>query len=391
MSARVLGALTARRPADEAFAAGAEIRLGSFADLAAQSIANEQAHEEMRASRARIVHAADQARERLERNLHDGAQQRLVAVSISLRLALSKLEETPEDARMLLAAASDELTQAMEELRELARGIHPSVLTDCGLGRALQVLAARAPMQVSVVSELEERLPAPVEAAAYYVVAESLTNVAKYAEASRVDVRVSRRNGTAVVEVVDDGIGGADASRGSGIRGLIDRVEALDGRLELESPLVRRDARLGRDPAAPESLTAADSLTSRATVTAGAARTRRLEIRPAGAAGLDRRGNAAGQPRLDENRLGTKRDELPRQADLPLVTPGAAQHDHELPTGVIGEELPRLGCRAGEPHARGAGPEISEPVIRPSGRDVRRRHELDHEWRPGEPRRAVGA
>ncbi len=236
VNARILGALTALRPAGEAFPAGAEVRLASFADLAAQSIANEQAHEEMRASRARIVHAADQARERLERNLHDGAQQRLVAVSISLRLALAKLEESTDDARTLLAAASDELMQAMEELRELARGIHPSILTDCGLGRALQVLASRSPLKVSVEDELDDRLPSPVEAAAYFVVAESLTNVAKYAEASHVDVRVFSRNGSAIVEIVDDGIGGADPARGSGIRGLIDRVEALDGHLGVESP-----------------------------------------------------------------------------------------------------------------------------------------------------------
>ncbi len=124
----------------------------------------------------------------------------------------------------------------MEDLRELARGIHPSVLTERGLGPAIQVLASRAPLQVSIENELEDRLPGPVEAAAYYVVAEALTNVAKYAEASEVDVQVYCRNGSAIVEVVDDGIGGADPSRGSGLRGLADRVEALDGRLGVESP-----------------------------------------------------------------------------------------------------------------------------------------------------------
>jgi signal transduction histidine kinase len=236
VNARNLGALTAVREADNAFPAGAELRLQGFSDLAAQSIANQQAHEEMRASRARIMRAGDEARERLERNLHDGAQQRLVAVSISLRLGLSKLENSPEAAHALLSAASDELTQALEELRELARGIHPSFLTERGLGPAILVLAARSPLPVSVENGLDERLPAPVEAAAYYVVAESLTNVAKYAEASQVEVRVGCVNGDAVVEVVDDGIGGADASRGSGLRGLADRVEALDGRLGVESP-----------------------------------------------------------------------------------------------------------------------------------------------------------
>ena len=236
VNARLLGALTAHRDEEEPFPAGTEIRLRNFSDLAAQSIANEQAHEEMRASRARIMHAADEARAKLERNLHDGAQQRLVAVSISLRLALTKLDDSLDEARTLLSSASDELMQAMEELRELARGIHPSVLTERGLGPAIQVLASRAPLEVSIENALEERLPAPVEAAAYYVVAESLTNVAKYAEASEVDVQVYCRNGSAIVEVVDDGIGGADPSRGSGLRGLTDRVEALDGRLGVESP-----------------------------------------------------------------------------------------------------------------------------------------------------------
>jgi signal transduction histidine kinase len=235
VNARLWGALTALGPV-KPFAAGSEVRLRSFADLAAQSVANALAQEEMRASRARIVRAADEARQRLERNLHDGAQQRLVAVSFSLRLAAARLPEKPDEAKSLLTAASDELTHAMNELRELARGIHPAILTEQGLGPALEVLGRRAPLPVTVSNDLPARLPAPVEAAAYYVVAESLTNVAKYAEASSVQVRVGRENGVARVEVVDDGIGGADATRGSGLRGLADRVEALDGRLVVESP-----------------------------------------------------------------------------------------------------------------------------------------------------------
>ena len=151
VSARLLGALTALRPTGEAFPAGAEVRLRSFGDLAAQSIANERAQAEMRASRARIVRAGDEAREKLERNLHDGAQQRLVSVSISLRMAIG------EPARLagartetLLAAASEELTQAIDELRELARGIHPAILTERGLGPALELLAHRAPLRVAL-------------------------------------------------------------------------------------------------------------------------------------------------------------------------------------------------------------------------------------------------
>ena len=236
VKARLLGALTAFRPAGDPFPSGAEVRLRSFSDLAAQSIANAQAQEEMRASRARIVRAADEARARLERNLHDGAQQRLVASSLSLRLGIAKLADSPEDAKAMFVAASEELTHAIDELRELARGIHPAILTERGLGPALDALAKRAPIKVAVANDLDERLPPQVEAAAYYVVAESLTNIAKHAEASAVDVRVSRDNGVARVEVVDDGIGGADAAAGSGIRGLTDRVEALDGRLGVDSP-----------------------------------------------------------------------------------------------------------------------------------------------------------
>jgi signal transduction histidine kinase len=236
VNGRLVGALMAVRPVDEPFAQGAELKLRSFADLVAQSIMNVRAQEEMRASAARIVRASDDARERLERNLHDGAQQRLVAVSISLRLALAKLPPEAEASRGLLNAASEELTHAIDELRELARGIHPPLLTERGLGPALEALASRTPLRVAVQNELEERLPLPVEAAAYFVVAESLTNIAKHAEASTVEVRVSRQNGVARVEVVDDGRGGADLSRGTGLRGLADRVEALDGRLHVVSP-----------------------------------------------------------------------------------------------------------------------------------------------------------
>jgi len=230
------GAMTATAPEGRTFSSGTELRLKGFASLMAQAIANAEAAEELRASRARIVEAADDARRRLERNLHDGAQQRLVAVSISLRLAIAKLAAAPEDAQSLMVSAADELTHAIDELRELARGIHPAILTDRGLGPALEALAGRSPLPVDVDHDLDDRLPPSVEAAAYYVVSESLTNIAKYAEATAVEVRVSRRNGVARVEVVDDGIGGADPTRGSGLRGLADRVEALDGRLGVESP-----------------------------------------------------------------------------------------------------------------------------------------------------------
>jgi PAS domain S-box-containing protein len=191
--------------------------------------------EEVRASRARIVAAGDEERRRLERNLHDGAQQRLVSVSLALRLAEAKVRADPETTERTLAAAREELGHALEELRELARGIHPAILTDRGLGPALEALAARAPLPVEI-EHGEERLPPSVEVAAYYVVSEALANVAKYADATSVRVSVARQNGAAHVLVADDGVGGADPAGGSGLRGLADRVAALNGTLEVDSP-----------------------------------------------------------------------------------------------------------------------------------------------------------
>jgi signal transduction histidine kinase len=191
--------------------------------------------EELEASRARIVAAGDEERRKLERNLHDGAQQRLVSLSLSLRLAQGRIRTDPEGTARLLDASREELAQALEELRELARGIHPAVLTDRGLDAALEALAARAPLPVEIDGPGGE-LPAQVEAAAYYVVSEALANVTKYAQASAVEVKVERENGIAVVEVADDGVGGADPLRGSGLRGLADRVASLSGKLEIDSP-----------------------------------------------------------------------------------------------------------------------------------------------------------
>jgi signal transduction histidine kinase len=192
--------------------------------------------EELRTSRARLVAAGTAERRRLERNLHDGAQQRLVALSLTMRLAQAKMRDDPAAAEKLMTGAQQELSLALEELRELARGIHPAILSDRGLPAALEALAGRSPVPVELAPPPRERLPASVEAAAYFVVAEALTNVAKYAHASEARVRIARDNGHAVVEVADDGVGGADPARGSGLRGLADRVAALDGRLELRSP-----------------------------------------------------------------------------------------------------------------------------------------------------------
>jgi signal transduction histidine kinase len=217
--------------------------VGSVAAAAGLSIENERLQaqlrarvEELRASRARIVEAGTAERRRLERNLHDGAQQRLVALSLTMRLAQSKLRNDPDTAETLLTGAQEELARALEELRELARGIHPAVLSDRGLEPALEALVGRSPVPVELAGTPRERLPPAVEAAAYFVVAEALTNVVKYAKASQARVQVSRSNGHAIVEVADDGCGGADPDRGSGLRGLADRISALDGTLELRSP-----------------------------------------------------------------------------------------------------------------------------------------------------------
>ena len=189
------GALAAGTRSDEPLPEGVEQRLCDFADLVAQALANADAHEQLAASRARIVEVGDAERRRLERNLHDGAQQRLVSVALDLRMVGAKLEKDPAAARKTLASAQEQLAKGLEELRELARGIHPAVLTERGLGPALQGLLARAPVPVEVTELPEERLAGPVEAAAYYVVAEAITNVAKYAQASCVTVSIRRSNG----------------------------------------------------------------------------------------------------------------------------------------------------------------------------------------------------
>jgi PAS domain S-box-containing protein len=192
--------------------------------------------EELRASRVRIVQAADAARRRIERDLHDGAQQRLVSLALEVRLARSRVEKDPSVAPAFLERFSEELLEASSELRELARGIHPAVLTERGLAPAIAALAARAPVPVEVLDVPADRLPGAVETTAYFTVAEALTNVAKYAEASEATVRVACEDADLVVEVRDDGVGGADPGGGSGLSGLADRVEAVDGSLSVESP-----------------------------------------------------------------------------------------------------------------------------------------------------------
>ncbi len=191
--------------------------------------------EELRGSRARIVEAAQSERQLLERNLHDGAQQRLIALSLELSLLKGRMDGDSE-ARAGIDRARGEIASSLSELREIARGIHPAVVSGHGLAVALEQLAARAPFPVALEVEIDGRLPEPLEVAAYYVVSESLTNVAKHAQAKTARVAVIQDENELVLEIVDDGVGGADSERGSGLRGLADRVEALNGRLRVWTP-----------------------------------------------------------------------------------------------------------------------------------------------------------
>jgi signal transduction histidine kinase len=191
--------------------------------------------EEVRASRTRLVEVGLSQRRRLERDLHDGAQQRLVSLALTLRLARERVGRDAGEAERLLDRSREELDQALGELRELARGIHPAVLSDRGLAAAVEALANRAPLPVELGNMPSERIPEQIELAAYFVVSEALTNVAKYASASQATVAVTKANGTLTVEVSDDGVGGADIERGSGLRGLAARLEAIEGRLQVES------------------------------------------------------------------------------------------------------------------------------------------------------------
>ena len=215
---------------------GAEDRVGAFAELVATAIENAEARDELAASRARLVEAADAARQRIERDLHDGAQQQLVAAALDLTLLEQQLERDPDAARTVLARAREQLDGGLRELRDLARGIHPSVLTDRGLAVALEGLAKRAPVPVELSVDVRTPLDQAIEAAAYFLVSEAITNAAKHAQADAVSVDVEATADTVVVTVADNGVGGAETSRGSGLGGLIDRVEAVGGRLEITSP-----------------------------------------------------------------------------------------------------------------------------------------------------------
>jgi PAS domain S-box-containing protein len=229
------GAIVVSTTRDAPLASDAEARIEEFAELVALGLASAEARAEVAASRARIVAAGDAERRRLERNLHDGAQQQLVTLSLALRMARSKLDETSE-AAALLDEASEQLMRALAELRELARGIHPAILTDQGLEAALGALAGRTPIPVELSVAVRGDVADQIEATVYYVVAEALTNTVKYANATCVRVSVTCDGARLTVNVADDGRGGADRTLGSGLSGLADRVSALGGRLHVISP-----------------------------------------------------------------------------------------------------------------------------------------------------------
>jgi PAS domain S-box-containing protein len=231
------GCVTASSVRDEPLPSDAESRISGFTELVGLAVANAETRKQLAESRRRLVEASDDARPRIERNLHDGAQQRLVTLALDLRLAQRKIGSDPDEASVLMEAASGRLDAALEELRDLARGIHPAVLTDHGLGPAIEALCGRCPIPAELVAVPEERLADHVEAAAYFLVAEALTNAAKHALAGAITVRVTCEGGRVLVEVSDDGVGGAGGGDGSGLRGLADRVEALGGRLEIISPV----------------------------------------------------------------------------------------------------------------------------------------------------------
>src|SRR2546430_2901734 len=219
----------------EPLPADTEARLGAFCELVSLAVASAQAREDLTASRARLVKAGDEQRRKLERNLHDGAQQRLVSLALTIRLARRQLESNAETAAASLERAAGELDLALEELRELARGLHPAALTEQGLGPALAGVAKRLAIDVEL-SAPDDRLPENIEATAYYIVSEALTNVAKHAEATKAKVDMTVAGKALKFEVTDDGRGGADPSAGSGILGLRDRAEAVGGTLFVISP-----------------------------------------------------------------------------------------------------------------------------------------------------------
>jgi PAS domain S-box-containing protein len=233
---RVWGALIAGWDTEQPSAEGTEARLAAFAELIATAVANATARAELIASRARIIKSADQARRKIERDLHDGTQQQLVALGLDLQTLETKLPGSRSEAHEDLARVREDLAAVLDDVREISRGVHPAILSSRGLEAALRALRRRAPLPVELTIHLPHRLPQSIEIAAYYAVSEALANVAKHAQASFAAVTISAAERCLLATVRDDGIGGADAAQGSGLTGLADRVEALGGRFLLDSP-----------------------------------------------------------------------------------------------------------------------------------------------------------
>jgi signal transduction histidine kinase len=222
--------------AKEPLPPGAEDRLEKFTKLVATAIANADGKAQLVASRRRIVAASDEARRRIERDLHDGIQQQLISLGLAVRAVLADVPPGRSDLRGELSGVATGLTQAAEELQAMSRGIHPAILSQGGLVPALRTLARRSSIPVELDVTTGAELPAPIEIAAYYVVSEALANAAKHAQASHIDISIAPGDGSLLLSVLDDGIGGADPLRGSGLVGLADRVEALGGSIRVESP-----------------------------------------------------------------------------------------------------------------------------------------------------------
>jgi signal transduction histidine kinase len=233
---RLWGLLIARSTPEQPLPADIEARLANFTELVATAIANAESRAELMASRARIVATADQTRRRIERDLHDGIQQQLVALGLEVRAAQATVPPELGELEGALARVADGLSSVFDELREISHGIHPAILSEGGLKPALEALRRRSAVPVELDLHGESRLPEPLEVAAYYVVSEALTNAAKHAHASVVQVEVDTQAATLQLAIRDDGIGGADPGQGSGLLGLSDRIEALGGTLQVTSP-----------------------------------------------------------------------------------------------------------------------------------------------------------
>jgi signal transduction histidine kinase len=233
---RVWGAIVVLSAELEPLPEGTEPRLADFTELLAATIANAESRAELTTSRARVVATADETRRRIERDLHDGAQQRLVSLALVLRAAEAMVPKELQELRAHVAEVAEGLTSVLEELQEMSRGIHPPILSEDGLGPALQTLRRRSAVPVELEIRADRRLPESVEVAAYYVASEALANAAKHAHASVVHVDLEAQDGVVYLSIRDDGVGGAVPGLGSGLVGLRDRVEALGGAMEIESP-----------------------------------------------------------------------------------------------------------------------------------------------------------